>query len=378
MKNGSYSGVFGLVAKGLMAYLLPNTKKKLAFALVAQQILYATTSAMVFPTAEEYLLSKGYAPELVERLGDYGKFRIRSPIEEASLVEKLQLLTSAPFLPGMLAVSYRYATDDMAGGAAWPAAFTQHCQIVFSDKMVTQERSVFNAYRYFDVKLPEGEPRKLDYKLQATETLAHEGEHCSLPLWRHVFNRIVLGGIQSEMLEEARADIASIDIFKGHESADDVAKFLKAYRIVDRSSDYYFIDNFTAEHQQSHDTALFIDAHLRGEPAPDVEDVMRSNYELYDAVMSDDDGYVHDLHELTKEGATFYITRRIHNILGDKNVDKILSPLAKRRAELFLEAIEHFAPQYYKRAVCSSLTAQEQADYPHFAIKKLPALCHEG
>lgn len=289
--------------KAAAQYYVPVSFKAIALGFYFNEICQPVAGFML-PTAEDYLRAKGLDPAISRQLTDK-TVRLR---DRTTPFGYLHALHDMYGLPNIIMSAYLFKEDGLAYAKTDSmfsalTGFRLHhlnqCHVLMPGPNFGPQHLVSPGDAVIE-NLPDSEQTLLF-------VLLHELAHCDKHKHDH----------ETHSDEEARADIKAYDLMKKYypEFVDFILHF-RAYKDSPES--------------HSHDTALYLDAHIQGKPLPAGEAVTKALDEFLE--------YTDKLSEKTQSSR--YIVSRY--ALSDPA--NPLTPLARRRAELYVQAYERFNP----------------------------------
>ena len=315
---------FWHAARGVKNFVLweatiPTTKRSLiAFALWSQ--VGAPLAMLAFPTAEDVLQKNGLDPALVQQMGA-DHVRVMPATFGGALLQASML--RPPGLALMNAFLHTTGPQE-ARGAATRGLFNISGNVMGFCAIILPTMENYDVNVMISV-LTGGEIKSheiradLPYSAQQSyaSTALHEIRHCAQSLPTTIF--------EDNTMTESDADAQSLTavarVFNNPQ-----APYVKMYaRALDLDGG-------------GHDTALYVDAALNGRPLPTAEEIQGAAKELDEYL---DRWY---LRRMGKERSWTTRTRdfapRALNALLTRGEASGLSPLALRRAQLYMDARE--------------------------------------
>ncbi len=158
--------------------------------------------------------------------------------------------------------------------------------------------------------------------------------------------------------EERQADLTAIQVISEKLDVKEIEKFVLYSRATDTNPLFF------KDYDTRHDLALYIDSYLNGTAPPSIEDVQNSRNEIVDRVnavlksfkfpeakINWVEYYIPKFEDrmLQDDENSIFILRVINKVR--QNDQGTLSPLARRRLELFIEGMTYFAPNVVSRAL---------------------------
>jgi len=285
--------------------------------LLLHQLLQSGT-ALLFPTAEEYLQSQGLDPGYAQQLSDK-EIRVRS----RNVWGTLHALNDLPTILGIAYIAMVQSTPEQAYAISEGTLplhevsgyfnVLNQCRVLLEDKEKTTARSFISLLS----GIPEDEIENVPVSdKEMSNTVAfHEFAHCSSK------------NDEEPGLGEMDADARGVWL---------AAEALNNPEIIR----VFLYTRAMSTRTNSHDTALYLDAKMRREILP-------TAYELITDEPTNDAFALARLYERNHMG-DFTRPAYIRKAEALKAVLKqhadLLSPMAKRRAELYIEAVEYFVP----------------------------------
>lgn len=286
---------------------------------------FQTATGTLFPTGEEFMQAQGLNPALAQQLSDR-PIRVR----ERDMWGTLHALNDIPTIFGVAGSAAMMAMPGQAyalpgeNGAAnmvlryTPFAKYTHCAVMTQGDVSARE--TIAALGGFDPDYIE-DTHITDRESQLAVDF-HEFSHCGSDNSAHG-------------MPEYDADIKGVLLLAKELDNPEIARAFMYARALG-----------TIAHD--HDTALFMDAALRGLALPRAQTTL--NGATQDAFAL---ARLYMRNEMKKETGVDYTigndpaatARALETVL--KQYGKLLSPAGKRRAELYVEAVQYFMPQSY-------------------------------
>lgn len=301
------------VAKYIAFFPFGKNAKTLAALFLINQLLFPLAGNL-FPSAEKYLENEGIDPEIVNSLTNAN---VR--VHDSKITYKYYHLASQiPALIGIIAYKKSY-NPDIEGS------------IAHSDKGIPY--TLHDVFNHGHVRLPPKDLRADDFIQTMT----------GIPK-----SRIENLGLSDQ---EARM-LASFHEFRHTDDDNGYGRFAEAdsdYHTgialakafnkpeLEKLPLYLRAANAYAQSESFHQTALSVDAMMRGAPIPSDEEIHSAIEEIFGKL----DQY--KKHTSKRQPAAIKYAQSFRAMLNDPNAN--LSPLGKRRAELYIEAMEFFVPK---------------------------------
>lgn len=278
---------------------------------LVQQLIHISTGYL-FPTAQEYLEKQGLDPAIASELADK-EIRVR----ERNLAGQLHSLNSFPTIAGVIfngmLLSQKYQ--------AWanPSLYMGQCHVMAPPQ--SSAREVIATF----TNIPESkiENTGISEKEIKHFVLFHEFRHCASG------NHLSEAGSIKESDEFAEADSDSFGVWMS-------AKVNQNPEVIKVAIYMRAMNTF-----RDHDTALYIDAKRNGQPLPSTQQMIEAHEDAFGLAHA----YLRNkIPGILEDQLRDYVvlTDAFRHVLKDHAA--IMSPLAKRRAELFVEASLYFAP----------------------------------
>lgn len=304
--------------------------------IVAQQIIHAATTSL-FPTGEEFLQRQGFDPQIAAQLSDL-QIRVR----ERNFGGKLHTYTDFPTLFGMLQSKALRAEPVQAYALILSAnSIMGRCPVLLQDKNVTARQTIGSLAGLSDKDAEKIEHMPISDRESFFAATFHEFRHCSTE------NFASDDALQSEFGQKAEADA-------DHYGLSAAAKAFNNPEIV-RVYKYARALNMNIE---GHDTALYLDTPERDRPALLSSGMSRPTANAFALL----DMYMENNKSPKAEGDTgvrsrYYVSVTQH-IAQARAMEELLAqdktlftPYARRRAELYVEAVQYFFPKAYAEGI---------------------------
>lgn len=270
-----------------------------------------------FPTIEEYMGKKGFDPCLAQNISD-GCIRIRDRATPPGALHR-----EFDFI--YLGTGFSF-TEQFNNVLSATGNHSKNLHFIdIPDTIMTA--GGFLSWKYgLPSNLVEFEP--LSRKKSLLHGLLHEITH-------HQPEQVLMGRLMQETDSDIQANIALFD--EGVLTKEDL-HHLMLYRAIDLGANY--------------DMALYLDAHIRGAPLPTEKEMLSAAYELglSQGVMQSNDPPLQERSWITglNSGGAEYLGNIYEGFyrLLNSNACEELPPSSRRRAELFMEAIETFVPTF--------------------------------
>ncbi len=327
----------GLLTSRVRAYFVPFTLKELVSALAIQQAVWLASSSILYPNPSDILKELGIDDETAVEFTPTIPTYIKPTFEDRTLLEKGMSIFEAPYMTSLLVYGYRIANNVAAGGVE--TISLTGCQVAIPSLDNFNEAAFLQDAFALDettITLPVS---KKDFY---TYILIHELGHCDFG--RSAINVFTTDPDETRSREEEwSGDLNYIHFIEKTESDDaqrlhDLERFLLYFRSL--NINYVLSSNSN----RKHDTSLKINSYLYGEPIPSGEEIQRSRIELSDAFWQASIGLGRLEKMESRNINEIYIETVLILDYLLRNTDISLSPNARRRAELFLQSVEYFAP----------------------------------
>lgn len=347
---------------------LPKWNLKSLFVCAAlHQGLLLSGNALMYPDVEEALLNKGIDPKVAKTIGDEKAWRfprVLPTFQETSLKEKAyNIATSFSLIAKLLQLKLEFL-NYQSGPVAMPNSVG--CQIRMTDNMT--EVIIGDLAKKLAVREDVLDTSLISDDAMYVFFLAHEQAHC-VPDMAH----LVLRKAGSTNRLEKESDMVALKTVQTLMDEPNISEFMKLLR----AASPLFV--FKGRGSDAHDISLYIDALIKKTPLPSYEDITASRAEL--AKLAEQErvqmGYfpkrsaappifetqneqkLRDKKRVKNEDQAVWRIKIITNVL--QKYGDTMSPLAKIRAELFLEAYQTFAPSLIK-AVQREMQFEQSGD----------------
>ncbi len=344
--------------KAVKTYLCPTSLRGLAAAILAQQALHLGAGLILYPSPRDYLLAEGFNEKAVAAVTPRIPAFVRPVPQDRGTLDKIYALTDAPTLLGIAASLYYNAhsfpgyTVALAGCDIWvPKKESYDLRKEIADTLHVRREAI--------------RPLPVNDKDAWLYTLTHETGHChpvretlatisrlSSALPENLRNAAGYGPYDTpgrSYDSELHSDMGALTFMNESTESVGIERMVLYYRAVSP------LNIWSTEFGYAHDLALHIDASLSGKPPPTMKDVVDSRKELV--------GYIARYLESIKT-KPLQVARKIAPDLTppkteDDSIGRLsflavqgtlrkygddMSPFARRRAELYIQGIEYFAP----------------------------------
>lgn len=288
--------------------------------LVAHQVVHSGTG-MLFPTAEDFLAARGLDPALAQQLSDH-KIRVRSrdfwgtthALNDIPTIFGLAMTGVAMATPGQAyAVPGHGSVLDMALRAS-PLAHWAHCPVMLQAEDVTVRDTV--------AALGNIQPRHIEQTRISDEdsrmaVAFHEFRHC------HTANH------EGHDMAEADSDVNGVLLYAQVRDNPEIARHFLYARALSRTA-------------HGHDTALALDAAINGTAAP--ESAAATARPTADAFALADI-YMRQFMAADLRPTPVKTAHALQRVMTEHGA--LFSDAAKRRAELYIEAVQYFMPHAF-------------------------------
>ena len=288
----------------------------LALVLAGHQVLH-TGTGMLFPTGEDYMQSQGLDPALARQLSD-NTIRVRQRDFWGTLHAANDLPTIfglATTITMMSIPGQAYAIPGHNGTGALlrhtPLGQYLHCSVMLQDDVTARETVATLAgvspHQIENIKISDHESR--------LAVAFHEFRHCDSD------------NAANEGLAEGDADARGILLLAETLKNPEIARTMLYARAL-------------SQRAHSHDTALYLDAAMRGEPLPaDIEETAQPTSDAFALA----DIYMRSAMADDPRSTPVKTAVALRAIIA--RYGELLSPAAQRRAELYIEAVAYFMPR---------------------------------
>ncbi len=324
--NNNSTNPFNRAARGLgwllSAYVCPTSLQKAAVALLLSSCIMMPT-AKLFPSAEDILKKEGVDPAILTTLTDSDVY-----IGSQDQMERLYFILRAPHILAHLGMAYYYDYIKSSPGNAY-----------LDKASLFDIRSWLGGEDYSLLLLVEKENLSAEQLTSNITTIPRAYIEYTGVSARDIFLHMLLHEIRHSAtankklprhLKEADADyhasIASVDGLSGNPEIKKVA--VNNYILIQ------FLRIADPAQESPHNIALYLDARFRELEPPDKDDVTAATREAYEKMRP-------YLRADDKRDRFIRYTEAFRQLLTD---DKTLPPLARRTAELYVEAVEYHAP----------------------------------
>jgi hypothetical protein len=290
-------------AVGVVAKLMFVLPAKVGAVILAHQLIQPALGNM-FPTAEEYLEEQGIDPKVAEILSDT-EIRVR----ERDFWGKLHAANDIPTALG--AITTLMALEHPGQAYASRGLLIDQCRVMLQEKDVTA-RDFISMLSGIPVDRIENIP--MSDKESRLTVAFHEFAHCDSENSKD-FPPI------PESDADFRAALQTMEVLDNTE----IAKTLLYARAMSKQA-------------HDHDTALYLDAKLRGVDAPKAAEMTEPTDHAFKLAE------IYVARNMAGDFNPHYVktAKALQAVLEDHG--DLLSDLGKRRAELYIEAVEYFVP----------------------------------
>ncbi len=295
--------------------------------LLLHQVLQSST-ALLFPTAEEFLEKEGLDPAIAQQLSDK-KIHVRSQNFWGKLhsINELPTIFGAAFMGGIIELmpgqSYTVREPLIILNRFGSFDKLNRCRMTLQD----EEKTTTKNWISFVTDIPEKDIRTIPVtdKESFLAVTFHEFAHC------HRKNG--QAGKMSEINADARG------AWKAAEALDN-PEIIKLFLYARAMKTNKFVRTGRIEIEfPGHNAALYLDAKLRGTPLPKASELSKLNDNVFDLSR-----IFAEKNKDTIKGPDYRRTALALQGVLDHHGD-LLSKLEKRRAELYIEAVEYFVPK---------------------------------
>jgi hypothetical protein len=364
-------------------YLVPLNLKEIATSIAIQQTLHIGLGLMMYPSTEEMLIRLGLNEQTANQIAPWNPSFVVPAGQDKNYLDLAYSSTSFPTIVG--AVIGVYAGSQSTNGYAVP---------LFSCTITLPNEDRYDLKNKISSEMLVPSDKVVINNLTAQEelltVLLHEIGHCNTgtvaigaTMPYAISGMEALGitpapfkefSMHHQLRKELSADEYSLDIVTAH--IDHIAHEMSLLRLYRRATPFHFLIDSNSHHD--YDLALSVDAHIRNIPKPSTQEIVASreeissfvrsrylervpNAKLENNMLDNIRDYFTNLIDISSEdfvpqnnkAAIFYILT-VDQFLQQPDI----TPLAKRRAELYLESMTYFAPEVVQSARAE---AKEQA-----------------
>lgn len=309
--------------------------------LTGHQLIHSGTG-MFFPTAEDYLKSQGLDPKLAAQLSDntirvrqhdfWGRLHAANDLPSAGMLFSLLMIN----MPGQAHAIPNHGSVINHALRFTPFNNFVQCPVMLQSPGITARETV---------AMLGNVPAKQIERIQITD------RESQLAVAFHEFRHCASANALDGSLREADSDGTGVGLLAKTLGNPEIARTMLYTRALGTQA-------------HDHDTALAMDMMMRGRQLPlDDKSVQQATRDAFAFA----DMYVrNNAFNPMPDNETLTMALALRD--GLANYDELFSPLAKRRAELYIEAVEYFMPDAWAQAKASKATP-----IFHGPVRKAPA-----
>ncbi len=369
------SAIFGhaktagrIAYNGLSYYLRPKSSRGLAAILLAHQLVISFgIGGSLYPNAEEALEALGISEQSAKKITPFFPSIVRPVPQDREELDRVYNMLSLPLYTGVLFSTYREQFP--SSGATVPLLV---CDIT-SPKEEKFDAIKSMATYWANIRPESMRPLPVSDQEILAFILMHEIAHCGpekipegifLTLYSMLPYKLqnLIGPVANWVdervnHEERQADLSAIKTIAQDSGRDQIAQFVLYARAIQAHHLVY------KDVDTNHDLVLYIDAYLQGKSPPSIEDVQDSRNEIVDQFNKIFKSM--NLPEAKIDWLSYYVPsyedrtpksddKRILTIrIADqiRREDQNLSPLARRRLDLFIDGMAYFSPKVVSEAL---------------------------